>query len=254
MRITNETKIGLMVSAGIVLLAMLTIRTGNFNLSREGYIIKAHFDNVDGVNLNSPVMYNGFEVGIVEDIVIKEDHDDIKMELSLWINQKAKLRDGAKAYIKNLGFMGEKYIGLTSGEKGGRYLGEGSILEGEEPPDMEKILATGQDIAKRLKSISINIDERLETNKDAVDEILADLNVAMKDLASIVKNADERLTVNKDKIDNTVTNMHDLSVNLEELSYDLKMNPWKIMYRGKDKKKMKRAPMSDEEYSSQGDL
>lgn len=233
MKMNNETKIGLMVTGVIVLLAVLTIKTGKFNLSTKEYIIKAQFANVDGVNLNSPVMFNGFEVGIVDDIKIKDDDGDVKMEVILRVNDRARLREGAKAYIKNLGFMGEKYIGLTSGNKGGVYLASGSVIVGQEPPDFEHLLSQGQEIAQRLKSISINLDERLETNKDALDETVSNLNLTMKGLASIVHNANERLTTNEKKIDDTITNLHDLSVNLEELSYDLKLNPWKIMYRGK---------------------
>jgi len=237
MKMNNETKIGLMVSLLIILLAILTIKTGKFNLAKNGYLVKVHFQNINGVNLNSPVMFNGFEVGIVEDVNINEGELDTKIELLLWINNTARLRTGAKAYIKNLGFMGEKYVGLTSGNVGGAYLAPGSVIIGQEPPNFEKLLSDGQEIATRLKSIVQNIDERLTVNKDTVDETLANLNSTMKDLASLIKNANERLGVNGKKIDDTVANMHDLSVNLEELSYDLKLNPWKIMYRGKDKKK-----------------
>ena len=240
MKMNNETKIGVMVTIVIILLAILTVKTGKFNLSTKGYTIKALFQNVDGVNLNSPVMFNGFEVGVVDDIKIKDDDRGVKMELILWINEKARLRKGAKAYIKNLGFMGEKYIGLTSGNKGGVYLASGSVIMGQEPPDFEHLLSEGQEISKRLKSISINLDERLEINKEALDETAVNLNLAMKDLALIAHNMNERLTTNEKKIDDTITNLHDLSVNLEELSYDLKLNPWKIMYRGKEKKEKSR--------------
>lgn len=236
MTMNNEKKIGLMVTVVIILLAILTIKTGKFNFSMKGYTIKVQFENVDGVNLNSPVMFNGFEVGIVDDIKIKDDQGDVKMELILWVKESAKLREGAKAYIKNLGFMGEKYIGLTSGNKGGVYLAPGSVIMGQEPPDFERLLSDGEEIAHRLKSISINFDERLEMNKESLDETISNLNLTMKDLASIVHNANERLTTNKKKIDDTVTNLHGLSVNLDELSYDLKLNPWKIMYRGKENK------------------
>ena len=236
MKMNNEKRIGLMVFIVIILLSVLTIKTGNFNLSTKGYTIKAQFENVDGVNLNSPVMFNGFEMGVVEDIKIKDDDGEIKMELLLWVNDKAKLRDGSQAYIKNLGFMGEKYIGLTSGNKGGAYLGPGSVIKGQEPPNFDQLLSEGQEIAKRIKSISVNIDERLETNSETLDEILNNLNLTLKDLALLVSNINERLDTNEKKIDDTITNLHGLSVNLEELSYDLKLNPWKIMYRDKSKK------------------
>lgn len=237
MKINNETKIGIMVSGLIILLAILTVKTGKLNFSKSGYLVKVHFQNVDGVNLNSPVMFNGFEVGIVEDVAIREDELGTKIELLLWINDTARLREGSKAYIKNLGFMGEKYVGLTSGDVGGAYLAPGSVIIGQEPPNFEKLLSDGQEIATRLKSIAQNIDERLTVNKDTVDETLTNLNSTMKDLAALIKNANERLGVNGKRIDDTVMNLHDLSVNLEELSYDLKLNPWKIMYRGKEKQK-----------------
>jgi phospholipid/cholesterol/gamma-HCH transport system substrate-binding protein len=237
MKMNNETKIGIMISVVIVLLVGLTLKTGNFHLTRGGYRVKAHFRNIDGVNLNSPVMYNGFEVGIVEDIMIREGHNDTKMELMLKIDSKARLREGAKAYIKNLGFMGEKYVGLTSGKDGAAYLGPDSIIIGEEPPDFERLLAQGEEIAARLKSISQNIDERLAVNKDAVDETLKNLSITMKELSSIVQIANEHLGANEQKIDATVSNLHNLSVNLEELSHDLKLNPWKLLYREKGKKK-----------------
>ena len=238
MKMNNETKIGVMVSSVILLLAVLTVKTGNFSLLKEGYLVKVHFNNVDGVNLNSPVMFNGFEVGIVEDIMIKEGERDTKMELTLRVDPKAKLRSGAKAYIKNLGFMGEKYVGLTSGDAGVDFLGPGSVIIGQEPPDFERLLAQGQEIAQRLNSITSNIDERLLVNKDSVDSAIKNLDVTMQELSSIVKIANERLSLNEQKIDATVSNLHGLSANLEELSYDLKLNPWKILYRGKEKSKV----------------
>jgi phospholipid/cholesterol/gamma-HCH transport system substrate-binding protein len=236
MKVNNETKIGLMVCVAAVLLAVMSFKTGKFNLTKSGHTIKTRFKNIDGVNLNSPVMFNGFEVGIVEDIAIKENDGETFMELTLWVDDEAKAREGTKAYIKNLGFMGEKYVGLTSGAKGGDYLTAGAVIVGQDPPNIERLLAEGEEIAGRLKSITRNIDERLETNKDALDNTLANLNVTMKSLASIVSNINERLEANERKIDDTVSNMYGLSVNLEELSYDLKLNPWKVLYREKVKK------------------
>jgi len=237
MKMTNEARIGIMVSVVAILLGVLTVKTGKFNLTNDGSYVKVRFQNIDGVNLNSPVMYNGYEVGIVEAIDIIEMKDQTAMELTLWVNQGVRLRQGSKAYIKNLGFMGEKYVGLTSGDVGGMYLNPNTVVVGQEPPDFEQLLREGKEIAERLNSIAKNIDERLETNKEVLDSTLTNLDATMQDLSSVVSNVNERLTFNEQKIDDTVTNMHALSVNLEELSYDLKLNPWKIMYRGKDHKK-----------------
>ena len=152
MKLNNETKIGLMVIIVIVILFALWIKTGKFNLSEGGYTLKVIFDDINGVNLNSPVMFNGYEMGVVKDIIVKDYKDKTRMELTIWIDSRAKLREGAKAYIKNLGFMGEKYVGLTSGDRSGAYLPAGSVLQGIEPPDFDKLLGEGQEIAIQVSA------------------------------------------------------------------------------------------------------
>jgi len=67
MKISNEFKIGIMVSIVAVLLIALTIKAGDFRFSKTGYILKVQFLNIDGVNNNTPVMLNGLEVGYVKE-------------------------------------------------------------------------------------------------------------------------------------------------------------------------------------------
>jgi phospholipid/cholesterol/gamma-HCH transport system substrate-binding protein len=237
MKINNETKIGIMVVIVVALLVGLTIKTGNFNFSKEGYSLKVHFRNIDGINENSPVMFNGFEVGIVKKVNILDDGSTIAMELELLIKKDAKIRQGVEARVKNLGFMGEKYISLSSGSEKGDYLVEGSVVEGKEPADMGKIMEDGEDIAKNLKEITANIDARLKANEAKIDQIVANLDSTLEHANSIAINVDERLDKSKEKIDDAVSNLHAVSINLEEMSYDLKINPWKLLYREKGKKK-----------------
>ena len=157
MKIRNETKIGIMVMVCLVLLGYMTFRSENFSMKSRDYHIRAHFNNIDGVNLNSPVMVNGYEVGSVEDIKIVDGEHEVIMELTLSLDAKAKLREGAKAYVKNLGLMGEKYVGLTSGEKDKPYINEGDMIVGEDPADFGKLIEDGHHIASELKEITAYI-------------------------------------------------------------------------------------------------
>jgi len=237
MKLNNEIKIGMMVFAAIVLLVSLTFKAEKMSFSKKGYVVKVQFKDVNGVNLNSPVMFNGYEMGEVTNVEIKDDTEDIKMELTLWLDEKAKLREGSKAYVKNLGLMGEKYVGLTSGLKNSPYLAPGAIIFGEETPSFEQLVGDGKEISQELKEISRNINERLETNKERVDGILESMNESLHNVASITDNLDQRLNVNKEHIDHIVANLEVTSKNLEEMSQDLKLHPWKIMYKGQEKNK-----------------
>jgi len=243
MKMNNEIKIGIMITVVLAILAVLTFRTGEINFKKEGYTIKVNFQMIDGISVNAPVMLNGYEVGHVEDINIVYGAEETKMELLVWLDQKAKLRKGAKAYVKNMGFMGEKYVGLTSGDAGGSYLPPGSNIIGQEPADLDRILIDGKDVIKEIKAASVNIkeaminvNERLKKNEKAIDNIFANLDTTMANMVSITANVDERLTKNEEKIDSMMTHLHSSSVNLDQFSYDLKKNPWKLMYRSKEKR------------------
>ena len=229
MKLSNEAKIGIMVFAVLILLAMMILKTGHFNFSKKGYLMKVSFQNIDGIGTNAPVLLNGLEVGSVKEIVIDHSNDDTKMELVIWLDDQAQLRQGAKAYVKNMGFMGEKYVGLTAGEKGAPVLSPDSTIVGESPADLDKLLRDGQEIAAQLKEVSQNINERLKVNKDHIDRTLANLH-------SISDNLDERLRVNKEHIDELMSHLHSTSVNLDQFTYDLKLHPWKLLYRSKDQR------------------
>lgn len=239
MKINSEIKIGLMVAVSILILVYMTFKTGDLQLSNKGYYIKIQFHNIDGINLNSPVMFNGLEVGSVEDIILFDDQasNKTKIELLVKIDEKARLRSGAKAYVKNLGLMGAKYVGLMSGAAGESYLGEGSVIVGEEPQDFSQLVEDGREIAKELKDITKNINERLDKNRENIDGVLTNANQTLANLAAVSDRLDNLLGGNQMKIDKMISHFEYTSTNLEEMSYDLKQNPWKLLYRSKEEKK-----------------
>ncbi len=229
MKLSNEAKVGIMVTAAFVLLAILTFKTGNFKIYNKGYAIKVDFQNVDGVSTNSPVMFNGFEVGRVKGVAIKDEVDGVKMELTVWLNEGVKVHQDARAYVKNMGFLGEKYVGLTSGDAKKSYLQAGDLIVGNEPADLDKVLAQAQEI-------TAIINQKLKNNDQAIDRIFVNLDKTMANATSITDNVNERLAVNKTNIDEIVTNLKSTSVNLDLMTYDIMMNPWKLIFRTKEQK------------------
>ncbi len=225
-----------MVVGVLVALAILTFKSSDFSFKKRGYAVKVHFLNIDGVDRNAPVRLNGMEVGVVKDITIIYG-EETKMELTLVIQDHAKIYQGSKAYVKNLGLLGEKYVGLTTGNPSQPQLTAGSIIMGEEAPNFEKILSDGEVIAANLKEISTQINERLKANRENIDEILSRMRIASKNIAGISENLNERLAINKKYIDDIIMNVNTATINLNEMSYDLKLNPWKLMYKERVKKK-----------------
>lgn len=243
MQLNNETKIGLMVILGVAILLGMTVKAGNFTLKKDGYRITAVFSDIDGVSRNSPVMLNGMEVGVVEDIQIKYGADQTAMELTLWLNSTAKLKEGAKVIIKNLGFMGEKYIALTAGDPHAPYLQPGAVIQGQAPMDFDKLMNDGHALLGQANEIAANVNQRLKTNEKNIDETMANLNITMTHMSSLTQHLDKIVSVNENNIDSILGNFNGMSLhlegasaNLEEMSADLKKNPWKLLFRAKEKK------------------
>jgi phospholipid/cholesterol/gamma-HCH transport system substrate-binding protein len=210
MKLNNETKVGLLVLVSLAVLVGLTIKAGNFNLKKDGCRIKAVFTDIDGIKLNSPVMFNGLEVGLVEDVNIEEDSDQTHMVLTLWVSHQARLHEGTKALIKNLGFMGEKYVALIGVDSRTPLLHEGAIIQGQSPADFNQILTSSQELLGHLNGIATNVQERLQKNDKNIDDILTNFNATSK-------------------------NLEITTANLDEMSADLKHHPWKLLFKGRDK-------------------
>jgi len=157
MKMNNEIKIGIMVFICLAALFLLTLKVGSFSFYKKGYNIRVQFQNIDGMELSGPVRLNGLEVGMVEDIKMAYD-DTTKMILTLWIKEDAKIHLGAQAYIKTMGLIGEKYVGIMDRQEG-PFLEPDSLIIGEEPFELEKLLGKSEKIAENLESASTNLDE-----------------------------------------------------------------------------------------------
>lgn len=236
MKISNEAKVGMLVTIVLVMLGVLTIRTGNFTLNKEGYTVTVLFENIDGVSNNVPVMVNGFEVGRVRGIDFVDKPEGVKMKLTLWIDSDVKIHEEAQAYIKNYGFMGEKYVGLTAGDAQKGYLKDGALITGTEPADIDRILLTGQNIASQIESITAEVDARFQKNRESIDRIISGLDKTTGELATLTKRLDASLEKNETHIDSIILNFERTSRNIEFLTQDLMNNPWKILHRSKEKK------------------
>ncbi len=235
MTINNETKVGILIVIALAILGYITVNVGDFHITEKGYELKVHFMNIDGIDLNSPVTLNGLEIGRVKDIRIIYGEKP-KVELTLWIKDEIKVLRGVQAHVKNLGFMGEKYVGLTMTEESQGYLSPGEVVAGIEPTSFENLLKQGEVIATNIKEISGNINERLKVNSQAIDDVISDMRSTMKNVNAISENINERFAVNEHLVDEMMLHANKTTQNLEELSYDLKENPWKLLYKSKKEK------------------
>jgi len=201
---TNEVKTGFFVLLCVAILAAFTISVGKLALFDEQYNIKTAFGKVAGIENDATVRLSGVEVGKVESVQLVYGKDgDTKVLLTLLIDNKARLREGAKATITTLGLMGEQYIELTPGNKGEPFIEAGSTITGEDPIDINDVIGEAKSTMNNISNLAKNLNEAVADNRPDIDEIMA--------------------------------NLRRTTENFEEFSDDIKRNPWKLLVKGKEK-------------------
>jgi len=175
-RIINNIKLGIFVIAGFLFLILLLYMIGkNKNLFGSTYVLKARFENVQGLKPGNNIRYLGIEAGTVKRIHIL---NDTLVEVVMLINKKMKgiIRKNALASISTEGFIGDKVLNITPVKDPAGAAEEDDILLNKKAIDTDEILRTLSNtnndiafIAKNLKSTISNIN-----NSDALWQILND--------------------------------------------------------------------------------
>jgi len=197
---TNEFKTGLVIVAAVLIGFFLWLKTASFNV--QTYRLKTYFTSANGIKENAMVALAGIDAGRVEKVRFVYE-PETRVELVLLIDKSAKVRDDSLAYICTSGFVGDAFIGITAG-KSKTFLKNGETVISEDPVEMRQLMKRADAIAKNL------------------DVILSDVKTIVSD--------------NKDKVDNIVVNLEQTTANFNEFSEDIKDHPWKLLFKGKDRK------------------
>lgn len=198
-KFSNEIKTGLVFLTAIALGIFFWLKTSNF--AGDSYHLKTNFTIANGIRENALITLAGIEVGRVEKVEFVYE-PDTKVELTLLLDKKARVRADSIAYIGTAGFIGDAFIGITPG-KSGTFLKNDEEVVSEDPVEMRELMKRANDIAKNL------------------DVILSDVKTIVSD--------------NKDKVDDIVTNLEQTTANFNEFSEDIKDHPWKLLFKSKEK-------------------
>ena len=184
-----------------VLLVLLTFKVSDFRALGEYQEYKVLFNFVSGLEKNAPVHFAGHHVGIVKSITIHEG--DPAVEVTLRVDKNTPLRTDSQAFVDTLGLLGEKFISLAPGSPTAPRLAPGGVLRGVEPMPLHVLISQMNDLTKNLVPLTEKTNHLMEGHEKDLESILANLNAS--------------------------------SENLKEMTQDLKLHPWKLLRKGKEK-------------------
>lgn len=194
-----ELKVGIFIMIGIAILFLIVFSIGDVNLSKTGYKIKVLFGFASGIGSSAPVRLAGVGVGQVQGIRIIRDEKakTTKAEITVWINDGAKVEEDSVVTINTLGLLGEKYLEIFPGTSGKPLLKNNDVITGRDPVPMEKITENLANLSESIKTIV----DKIKSGEGTVGKLLMD--------DSVYKN-------------------------LEEFTADIKRHPWKLLNKPRD--------------------
>lgn len=156
-RTIDNAKLGLFVLAGLLFLILLLYMIGkNRNMFGNNFMLKARFENIQGLKSGNNVRYAGIEVGTVKRTNII---NDTTIEVIMIIDDKMKsvIRKNAVVSIATDGFVGNKVVNIVAGKEAAPVAADGDILLSKKPVDTDDLIRTFSKTNKDLAVIADNL-------------------------------------------------------------------------------------------------
>jgi phospholipid/cholesterol/gamma-HCH transport system substrate-binding protein len=152
-----ETKVGLFVLIGLVLLAVLVVQFNKgTSLFRGTYNLKLHAANIGGLKLKSDVLLAGVSVGSVHQIQLEPSGTNVTIILQIY--KEFPIYHDARFVIEQSGFLGDKYVSVVPTTNMPPILANNADVECQEPFNLQEVARGAAGFVQRLDETAKKLD------------------------------------------------------------------------------------------------
>ena len=152
----SSLKVGIVVTAGLVLLVVVVFMLGQRGgMFSTYYELKANFPKVNGLVIGSPVWLAGVEVGYVSDIRFPPNLENKQLTVVMKIKKKYQkyIRSDSRAFVETKGLLGNKIITIYLGSPRGKILKDGDYIPSVPPLDITEFVSGATASLRNLENI-----------------------------------------------------------------------------------------------------
>lgn len=207
----HYTIIGAFVVSMIAAIAFGIIwLSSGFSLTKHSIYRVYMEDSVSGLNIDSPVEYNGVNVGVVKSIQLDKDNPHL-VDLLLSIKSDTPITEGTVATLSTRGITGITFISLKDSSDDLRRL---TKQKGQPYP----IIKAGPSLFTRLDTALSNLSENMQKVSVAFEGVFDKENQeALKVTFNSLAKLTETFANNSQKLNTLLENASRASRNLEPL-------------------------------------
>lgn len=218
MKISNETKVGILATVAIaVLIIGYSFLKGNDVFTSENKFY-ASYDRVDGLSVSKPVMVNGYQIGRVSKMTL-QPNGEILTEFK--INQDYAIPANTVARIASTDLLGGKAIVFELGDSK-NYAEDGDTLQAN---IQRNILEQVEPVQKKAEAVVAVLDSVLTSINNTINaDFQHNFNRSIASIANTL-NTLEHTTTQVDAIVGTQrTKLSNILSNVESISANFKNN------------------------------
>lgn len=234
-KLSKEFKSGFIFLLAIVFLVYGLKYLKGLNVFQSNKPYYAIYDDIDGLQLGSSIRLNGFNVGMVNNIVLSNNN---KLLVTLNINSVDSIPKNSICKIVNQDLMGTKGVSLVLG-KSDLYAKPGDTLQsGVENSLQDEVNAQILPLKNKAEELIGSVDSLLtvvaavlnkNTRKNlsnsikSLDETFSILSQTMIKVDSMVYHNDKRVSKIIINLESITTNLNDSNSGIKPILYNLSL-------------------------------
>lgn len=189
--IKTQMKVGLFVGIGLLILAgSIIVLGGDQSFFKSTYSLNTRLKDVQGLGPGSVVSLAGLPIGNVRNIDFAGQEDMIQVSMDIDENYQNRITENSVAEVRTQGALGDKYIYVLPGEKGGKVLNDGdTLLSDNSAGFIEVISEKGEDFAALGDVIrEVHTLLRAINNEGRSQKLFNNLEASSQDLKEVLSN------------------------------------------------------------------
>lgn len=157
-----ETKVGIFVVFGIVMLFALTTQVGNLKFNtNDTYPISIYLENANGLEKNAKIKSRGIEIGYIEDFTLIAK----KVQVQAKINEKFQIPTNSAVSIKQESMLGVKYIDVEFSNDSTYISSNGKLTLNKSYASFDDMSNSINEATQSFNKFTLRLDELIAKNE-----------------------------------------------------------------------------------------
>ena len=225
----KEFKIGFFAIISIIALVFGVNYLKGINILNDNRDFYAVYENIGGLQVGSPVLVNGYKVGMVSNIdLLTEQNQNLLVTISL--DKEFDMASNTVCKIVNQDLMGTKGIALVLGNTDELVTSGDTLISGIEGSLQDEVNAQILPLKNKAEELIGSIDSVMMIvtavlNKDTRENLrnsLSSLDKTFELMSHTMVKVDSMIDINDERIAKVVKNLESITSNLESSNGEIK--------------------------------